>query len=315
MEKASKKIKFDTLRQLVLVFILIAICILWTIMSKNFLTVNNLMNVVRQASYTAIAAVGMTMVIIIGEIDLSAGSVIAASGMVAAYLFKSTGSIVLAFAAAILLGILVGLFNGFVCAKGKLPGFIATLASMTILRALGYILTGGDPISVQDKAFTALGTGYIGVIPIPVILMIVCVLAGSFIMNKTRFGRYIYAVGGNSETSKWSGLNVDKIKIEVFVIMGILTSIAGIIVAARLGSGQPSAGNSFEMDCITAAVVGGTSMSGGKGKIFGTIVGVLLLTVLTNGMTLIDINSYWQQVIKGAIIVASVLMDTKSKKN
>ena len=185
---------------------------------------------------------------------------------------------------------------------------------MTILRALGYIITGGDPISVMDKTFTALGTGYLGVIPIPVIIMVICIVIGSFIMNKTRFGRYVYAVGGNAETSKWSGLNVDKVKILVYVFMGVLTSVAGIIVAARLGSGQPSAGQSFEMDCITAAVVGGTSMAGGKGKISGTIVGVLLLTVLVNGMTLIDVNSYWQQVIKGVIIVVSVLMDTRTKK-
>ena len=309
-----KKIKFDTFRQMVLVIILIAMCVVWAIMSPNFLTMNNLMNVVRQASYTAIASVGMTMVIIIGEIDLSAGSLIAASGMIAAAVYKSTGNIVLAFAAAILSGVLVGLFNGVLCAKGKLPGFIATLASMTILRALGYIITGGDPISVMDKTFTALGTGYLSVIPIPVIIMVICIVIGSFIMNKTRFGRYVYAVGGNAETSKWSGLNVDKVKILVYVFMGVLTSVAGIIVAARLGSGQPSAGQSFEMDCITAAVVGGTSMAGGKGKISGTIVGVLLLTVLVNGMTLIDVNSYWQQVIKGIIIVVSVLMDTRTKK-
>ena len=234
--------------------------------------------------------------------------------MIAAGVYKATSNIVLSFGAAILCGIGVGLFNGVLCAKGRLPGFIATLASMTILRALGYIITDGDPISVMDKTFTALGTGYLWFIPIPVILMIICIAAGSFIMNKTRFGRYVYAVGGNAETSKWSGLNVDKIKILVYVFMGLLTAIAGIIVAARLGSGQPSAGNGFEMDCITAAVVGGTSMAGGKGKISGTIVGVLLLTVLVNGMTLIDINSYWQQVIKGIIIVVSVLMDTRGKK-
>lgn len=311
----TKKINFETMRQMILVFILIVICIVYTILSPNFLTMTNLMNVVRQASYTAIASVGMTMVIIIGEIDLSAGSLIAASGMVAASVYKSTGNIVLAFAAAIGSGVGVGLFNGVLCAKGKLPGFIATLASMTILRALGYIITGGDPISVMDKTFTALGTGYLWFIPIPVILMIICIAFGSFIMNKTRFGRYIYAVGGNAETSKWSGLNVGKIKIMVYVIMGVLTSVAGIIVAARLGSGQPSAGNGFEMDCITAAVVGGTSMAGGKGKISGTIVGVLLITVLVNGMTLIDVNSYWQQVIKGIIIVVSVLMDTRTKKS
>ena len=308
------KANVDTMRQLVLTLILLAICAVWAIMAPNFLTVRNLMNVVRQASYVAIASVGMTMVIIIAEIDLSAGSLIAASGMIAASVFKMSNSVLLAFLAAIAVGAAVGLFNGIVTAKGKLPGFIATLASMTILRALGYIITGGDPISVTSKRFTAVGTGYFGFLPIPVILMVVCVGIGAFILNKLRFGRYIYAVGGNAEASKWSGLNVDAVKIKVFLLMGILTSISGIIVAARLGSGQPSAGLNFEMDCITAAVVGGTSMAGGKGKIFGTIVGVLLLTVLTNGMTLIDVNSYWQQVIKGVIIVVSVLMDTHSKK-
>jgi len=310
-----KNIKIDTntMRQWVLVFVMIAIGVVWTILSPNFLTVDNLMNVVRQASYTAIASIGMTMVIIIGEIDLSAGSLIAASGLVAAFFFKTTGSSVIAIVMAILVGAGVGLCNGILCAKGKLPGFIATLASMTILRALGYIITGGDPISVQDKAFTAIGTGHLGPVPIPVIIMIVCIIFGSVLLNKTRFGRYVYAVGGNAETSKWSGLRVDSIKIKVFLLMGILTSIAGVIVAARLGSGQPSAGQNFEMDCITAAVVGGTSMAGGKGKLFGTIVGVLLLTILVNGMTLIDVNSYWQQVIKGIIIVVSVLLDTRSK--
>jgi ribose transport system permease protein len=311
----KKKINFEGMRQMVLVFVLVAVCILWTILSPNFLTLNNVMNVIRQASYTAIASVGMTMVIIIGEIDLSAGSVIAASGLLSAAIFKATNNIVLAFGAAILLGIVVGLFNGIICALGKLPGFIATLASMTIIRALGYIITKGDPVSVSSKTFTAIGTGHIfKIIPIPVVIMVVCIAFGSFIMNKTRFGRYVYAVGGNAQASKWSGLNVERVKITVYVIMGVLTSISGIIVAARLGSGQPSAGDGFEMDCITAAVVGGTSMSGGKGKISGTIVGVLLLTVLVNGMTLIDINSYWQEVIKGIIIVVSVLMDTKSKK-
>ena len=310
----KKKLSFDTMRQLVLVFILIFICLLWTVLTPTFLTFNNIINVIRQASYTAIASIGMTMVIIVGEIDLSAGSLVAVSGLVATWTFKMTNSVILAVLAAIFMGVAVGLFNGFLTAKGDLPGFIATLASMTILRGMAYIVTGGDPISITDDRYLNIGTGYVGFLPIPVIIMAVCVIAGSFIMNKLRFGRYVYAVGGNAEASKWSGLNVDKVKIIVYLFMGVLTAVAGLIVSARLGSGQPSAGQSFEMDCITAAVVGGTSMSGGKGKLFGTIVGVLLLSVLSNGMTLIDINSYWQQVIKGGIIVVAVLIDTKTKK-
>lgn len=205
--------------------------------------------------------------------------------------------------------------NGALCAKGRLPGFIATLASMTVLRGLAYIITGGNSVIWTNGAFTKIGTGYVWIVPLPVIIMIFVLISGVYLTTELKFGRYIYAVGGNLEASRWSGIEVDKVKIIVYIVMGILTSIAGLIITARLGSGQPSAGTNFEMDCITAAVVGGTSLSGGKGKIIGTIFGVLLLTVLTNGMTLVGINTYWQQVLKGIIIVVSVLADTKHKKN
>lgn len=256
----EKKININGLRELLLVGVVLLLCVVWTVMNPQFLSVNNITNILRQASYTAIAAVGMTMIIIIGEIDLSAGSLVCAAGLVGAVVCKNTNNVLLAILAAILVGALVGLCNGVLCAVGCLPGFIATLASMTILRGLAYIITGG-----------------------------------------------------NMETSRWSGIPVVKVKILVYVIMGVLTSIAGLIVTTRLGSGQPSAGLNFEMDCITASVVGGTSMSGGRGKVMGTIVGVLLLTVLTNGMTLVGMNTYWQQVLKGVIIVVSVLADTRGK--
>ena len=316
MSAETKKFKmsFDLFRQMVLIIILIAICVVWAIMTPSFLTVSNITNVIRQVSYTAIAAVGMTMVIIIGEIDLSAGSLIAVAGLVATYVFKTTSSVILAIVAAMALSAVVGIINGVLVTKGKLPGFIATLAAMTILRGLAYIVTKGNPIAVSDKKFLAMGTGYVGIIPIPVIIMVIVVLLGIFLTNNTRFGRYIYAVGGNIEASKWSGLNVDRVKILVFLILGLLTGLSGLIVAARLGSGQPSAGQNFEMDCITAAVVGGTSMAGGKGTILGTVVGALIIGVLSNGMTLLDVNTYWQQVIKGIIIVVAVLIDTKTKK-
>ena len=184
---------------------------------------------------------------------------------------------------------------------------------MTILRGLAYIITGGNSIVWSNDNFTKIGTGYIGPVPIPVIIMIIAIIFGVMLTTKFRFGRYIYAVGGNMETSRLSGIPVVKVKILVYVIMGVLTAIAGLIVTTRLGSGQPSAGLNFEMDCITASVVGGTSMSGGRGKVMGTVVGVLLLTVLTNGMTLVGMNTYWQQVLKGIIIVVSVLADTRGK--
>ncbi len=309
----SKKINIGSSRELLLVVVVVILCIVWTVMNSQFIAVSNITNILRQASYTAIATIGMTMVIIIGEIDLSAGSLICMSGLAGAIVCKNTGSVILSILAAIGVGVLVGLVNGVLCAVGKLPGFIATLASMTVLRGLAYIITGGNSVVWQNTTFTKIGTGYVGIIPIPVIIMAIAIAFGVVLTTKMRFGRYIYAVGGNMETSRWSGIDVVKVKILVYVIMGVLTSISGLIVVARLGSGQPSAGQNFEMDCITAAVVGGTSMSGGRGKIAGAMIGVLLLTVLTNGMTLVGINTYWQQVFKGIIIVVSVLADSRGK--
>ena len=311
----DKKWNLSAFRELLLVGVVLLLCVIWTIMNPQFLSLNNITNILRQGSYTAIAAVGMTMVIIIGEIDLSAGSLVCASGLVGALVCKHTDSVLLAVLAALLVGALVGLMNGLLCALGKLPGFIASLASMTILRGLAYIVTEGNSVVWGNDTFTKIGTGYVGIIPVPVIIMLAAIIFGTLLTTKFRFGRYIYAVGGNSEASRWSGIPVEKVKITVYMIMGVLTSIAGLIITARLGSGQPSAGLNFEMDCITAAVVGGTSMSGGRGKVIGTIVGVLLLTVLTNGMTLVGMNTYWQQVLKGIIIVVSVLADTRGKKN
>lgn len=312
---SNKKWNLSSFRELLLVGVVLLLCIVWTIMNPQFLSLNNITNILRQGSYTAIAAVGMTMVIIIGEIDLSAGSLVCASGLTGALVCKHTDSVLLAILAALCVGALVGLVNGVLCALGKLPGFIASLASMTILRGLAYIVTGGNSVVWGNDTFTKIGTGYVGIIPVPVIIMLVIIILGILLTTKLRFGRYIYAVGGNSEASRWSGIPVERVKITVYMIMGVLTSIAGLIITARLGSGQPSAGLNFEMDCITAAVVGGTSMSGGRGKVIGTIVGVLLLTVLTNGMTLVGMNTYWQQVLKGIIIVVSVLADTRGKRN
>ena len=310
----TKKINLRSFRELLLVGVVIVLCMIWTIMNSQFLSANNISNILRQASYTAIAAVGMTMVIIIGEIDLSAGSLVCAAGLVGAVVCKNTDNVFFSVITAIAVGAVIGTVNGVLCAIGKLPGFIASLASMTVLRGLAYIVTGGNSVVWSNESFTMIGTGYIAGIPVPVIIMVIVIIFGVILTSKTRFGRYIYSVGGNMEESRWSGIAVEKVKILVYMIMGVLTAIAGLIITTRLGSGQPSAGLNFEMDCITAAVVGGTSMSGGRGKVMGTIVGVLLLTVLTNGMTLVGMNTYWQQVFKGVIIVISVLADTHSKK-
>jgi len=310
----TKKLNSNAFRELILVGVVLILCVIWSLLSPNFLTMSNITNILRQSSFIVVAAVGMTMVIIIGEIDLSAGSLLAVSGLIGAMVVRQTDSIALAISAAILVGAFVGFLNGVMCAKGKLPGFIATLAMMVILRGLAFIITGGNSVVWQNRTFTSIGTGFVGPIPIPVIVMLVAIVFGVFVTTKLRFGRYIYSVGGNAEASRWSGIVVDNVKIYVFTIMGILTAIAGLIVTARLGSGQPSAGSGFELDAITAVVVGGTSLSGGKGKVTGTVVGVLLLTVLTNGMTLVGINTHWQQVFKGLIIIVSVFVESRNKK-
>lgn len=311
----SLKIKRSgNIRQFALIFILVGVFIVFSVLTKSFLTIDNLLNVLRQISMICIVAVGMTMVIILGDIDLSPGSVIAFVGVMSATVYKATTSPALALITAIGIGAVIGFVNGFITAKGKIPAFITTLATMQILRGIAFIYTGGNPVSVFDERFTQFGTGYVGPIPLPVVIMIVVIIFGVFITRFTRFGRHIYAVGGNSNASQWSGINVDRVKIGVFTIIGTLTGIAGLIMAARLGSGQPSAANGFEMDVIAAVILGGASLSGGRGKISGTVIGVIIIGLLANGLTLMNISTYWQQVVKGVIIVVAVLIDTQSKK-
>jgi ribose transport system permease protein len=312
--KTAKRIKSVNIRQFALIFILIGLIVVFSLATNSFLTLDNIMNVLRQVSMICIVAVGMTMVIILGDIDLSPGSMMAFVGVMAATVFKVTESPVLVVISALAIGAVVGFLNGFITAKGGIPAFITTLATMQIFRGIAFIYTGGNPVSVFDERFTQFGTGYVGIIPFPVIIMIIIIAFGVFITNYTRFGRHIYAVGGNLKASKWSGINVVNVKIGVFTIIGTLTGLAGLIAAARLGSGQPSAAQGFEMDVITAVILGGASLSGGRGKMSSTVIGVIIIGILANGLTLMNISTYWQQVIKGIIIVVAVLIDTNSKK-
>ena len=214
------------------------------------------------------------------------------------------------------MGTLIGLVNGVITAKFKIPAFITTLAMMSVCSGFAYIITKGTPIGVTDPSFTLLGSGYIaGVIPLPIIFMLIVLALGWFMMYKTRFGRHIYACGGNAQAAKWSGINADRIKIIVFTIAGFLNGFAAIVLAGRLGGGLPSAGDGSEMDVITAVVLGGTSMSGGRGKLWGVVLGVLIIGVLTVGLTMIGVSTYWQKVIKGVIIVVAVIIDTKGSKS
>ncbi|SKA94911.1 ribose ABC transporter membrane protein [Sporosarcina newyorkensis] len=292
---------------------LLLIIVIISIMSPSFLTLNNLFNVLRQVSINALIAFGMTFVILTGGIDLSVGSILALTGAVTAGMMSGGMDPLLAMLLGVLLGVILGAINGLIIAKGKVAPFIATLATMTIFRGLTLVYTEGRPISgLGDSAvFTMLGKGYFFGIPVPVITMSITFAVLYFILKKTTFGRRVYAVGGNEEASRLSGINVDRIKIYVYSLAGGLTAIASLILTSRLNSAQPTAGNMFELDAIAAVVLGGTSLTGGRGWIVGTLVGALIIGVLNNGLNLIGVSSFFQQVVKGAVILIAVLLDRK----
>lgn len=311
----SSRLKgFDRLRQYGLIVALLILVIAFSFANEYFFTASNLLNVARQVSVTAIVAVGMTFVIISGGIDLSVGSNLAFSGVVASGAFVSTGSAPLALLAGIATGGIIGLVNGVITAKGRITGFIVTLAMLGIVRGLSFIVTGGNPVTASDGAFTSFGVGTVLGIPVPILFTIVIIALGWFALNKMKFGKYVYAIGGNERASRWTGLKVDGVQIAVYVIVGALAGLAGVILAGRLGSGQPFAGDGFELDVIAAVILGGSSLSGGRGTILGTVIGVLIIGVLNNGLTLLDVSTYWQMVVQGAIILAAVLLDRWASK-
>ena len=277
---------------------------------STFLTPKNMFNILRQNASNLFLATGMTMVIILGGIDLSVGSIIALSGVVAAGAVVNFGlPEAVGFAAAILVGALVGLFNGFIICKTDIPPFIVTLASMNITKGIALVLTGGAPIRCMTDAFKFPVAGYVGPVPTPVILMIVIFVIAALMINKTQLGRHIYAVGGNVQAAKFSGISVEKVKFIVYSYTGLMAGIAGVVIASRLYSGQPTAGDGAEMDAIASVVVGGTSMSGGSGRIGGTLIGVLIIGVLNNGLNLMGVDSNFQYIVKGFVILLAVYVD------
>lgn len=310
MSKTNMK---TSLQKLGPVIGLLLIVVIISVMSPSFLTMNNLFNVLRQVSINALIAFGMTFVILTGGIDLSVGSILALTGAVTAGMMASGMDPVLAMLIGVLLGVILGAINGLIIAKGKVAPFIATLATMTIFRGLTLVYTEGRPISGfgDSIAFQMLGKGYFFGIPVPVVTMAIAFAVLYFILKKTTFGRRVYAVGGNEEASKLSGINADRIKIYVYSLAGGLTAIASLILTSRLNSAQPTAGSMFELDAIAAVVLGGTSLTGGRGWIVGTLVGALIIGVLNNGLNLIGVSSFFQQVVKGAVILIAVLLDRK----
>jgi ribose transport system permease protein len=295
---------------------LLGLVIVVAILSPSFFTVANLLNVFRQTSINAVIAAGMTFVILTGGIDLSVGSILAFSGAVAASCLASGQSMIVTVILTLIIGAGVGLLNGIIISKGKLQPFIATLATMTILRGATLVFTDGKPISVGTSegamAFGKIGGGTMLGIPTPVVIMIVVFLICYYILHQTKIGRHTYALGGNEEATKLSGLNTDKIKIFVYTISGILSAIAGIIITARLFSAQPNAGSGYELDAIAAVVLGGTRLAGGKGKISGTIIGALIIGILSNALNLLNVSSYFQMIAKGVVILIAVLLDRKN---
>lgn len=292
---------------------LILITFILSILSPNFLSITNILNVFRQVSINALIAFGMTFVILTGGIDLSVGSILALAGALTSGLLASGMDPVVGVLLGLLIGGLLGTVNGIIISKGKVAPFIATLATMTIFRGLTLVYTDGRPITgfTDSQFFKLLGRGYFFGIPVPVILMIIIYVLLFFILKSTVFGRQVYAIGGNEEASILSGLKVNKIKIWVYSITGALSGLAGIILTSRLNSAQPTAGVSYELDAIAAVVLGGTSLSGGRGRIFGTLVGALIIGVLNNGLNLLNVSSFYQQVVKGGVILLAVLLDRK----
>lgn len=294
-------------------FGLLLIVVIISIMSPSFLTADNIFNVLRQVSISALIAFGMTFVILTGGIDLSVGSTLALTGAVAATLLAGGYDPFIAMAAALALGLVLGAVNGIIIAKGKVAPFIATLATMTIYRGLTLVYTDGKPVSGlgDHLAFQMFGKGYLLGIPVPIVTMAVAFLVLYFILRKTTFGRRVYAIGGNAEASRLSGINVDRTTIAVYALTGMLAAMSALILTSRLNSAQPTAGTSYELDAIAAVVLGGTSLTGGRGWIFGTLVGALIIGVLNNGLNLIGVSSFFQQVVKGIVILFAVLIDRK----
>ena len=291
----------------------IAICIMLSIATPYFFTAQNIIIVLRQVSINGILAIGVTFVIIAGGIDLSLGSVLALTGVVAAsFAHPGTYALIVPVMLGILTGVIIGAVNGLTITLGKVAPFIVTLGMMTIARGLALVWSDGRPVTNLSPAFNYIGGGDLLHIPVPILLFVLVIIVSAVILNYTRIGRYIYAVGGNENAARASGIRVSGVKLFAYIMCSGLAGLAGIILASRITTGQPNAGIAYELDAIAAVVIGGTSLLGGRGSIAGTVIGVLIIGVINNGLDLLNVTSYYQQIIKGVIIVGAVLLDRKN---
>lgn len=305
------------LRAAALEIVLVVLCVVLALTAEGFLSVDNLLNVLRNISIQGAIALGMTIVIISGEIDLSVGSAVAWSGCWFAWLVQFLGghqvnmslAITLAAVTAVVTGALIGALTGWLRMRFRVPTFIATLAWFTVLRGAAQLITNGFPITPFPEWFSFLGSGYLLGVPFPAILFLLTFGAVYFLMNHTPFGRSVYAVGGNAEAARLSGIRVARVKILALMTVAALAAFAGILQASQIQAGSASTAIGWELDVIAAVIIGGTNLMGGAGKVWGTLVGLVFLGVLVNGMTLLNISEYWQSVVRGALILAAVLIN------
>ena len=309
----QKKAIGKMLRQFGLFFVALVIVIVMSCVSDVFLKAANIRNVLRQISLNGILAVGMTFVILTGGIDLSVGSVVAITGVICGSIMVDGGNWMVACLVALVISLLCGAINGLLIAYVGFQPFIATLSTMTIGRGFALAYSDGKPYTISNPSFKAIGQGYFLGIPIPIILLFIVCILGIIILNTTTFGRYVLAIGGNKPAARLSGVRTKKVELMVYVLSSACAWLVGLILAARISSGQPTAGESYEMDAIAATAIGGTSMNGGIGTLVGTILGFVIIGLLSNSMNLLNINSFYQQIVKGLLIIIAVFLDMRSK--
>lgn len=294
--------------------ILIIAIVVAAILSDAFLTPRNLLNILRQNAVILVIAMGAQMVLISGEVDLSPGSVCAFAGCVSAMTMQSTNSVVLSICVGLLCGLMFGVFNGWIITACGIPSFIMTLATQFIGRGGILAITSAQPITGLPTSYGVLGQGYLGLIPVPIVISVIVLLIYWVMMNRMRYGRFVYAVGGNMDAATASGINAKLIKIKSFAFAGLMAGLGGVLLMSRMKSGQPNAADAYEFDAITAAIVGGTSMSGGQGSVYGMIAGWLFVAVLINIMTLMNVSAYSQKILRGVIIAVAVIIDARVRK-
>ena len=295
--------------------VLLVLVVVFSVANPRFITPSNLLTLLRQVSMFGIASIGMTFVILLGDIDLSIGTIVSFVNIFCSYLMVNMGvNMWLAIFVTLLASVVIGLMNGFMVSTIGMPALIATFAIQTSFSGLTYILCGGLPINGFDERFKIFGQGKIGIVPVPVLIMIACFAVGSFILNKSYFGRYFYAVGGNVEAAKLSGIRVGRVKYLVFALSGFFAGLAGIVMLSRTNSGMANAGLGFEFDVITCVVLGGVSVSGGYGRMSGVVAGTFIIGALQNGMVLMNINQYMQMIIMGIVLALAVGFDCMQQK-